>query len=89
MPFLPTPRDVVSVHRATTELEAQIIHDLLEDAGIHAMVRSRLVPGYDIPVPPGVWGDVLVRPEDKAEATRLIEEYLDVIRSGSEEPPAP
>ena len=89
MPLLPPPQDVVSVHKAATELEARIIHDLLEDAGIHAMVRSRLVPGYDIPVPPGVWGEVLVRPDDKVEATRLIEEYLDAIRSGSEEPPTP
>jgi hypothetical protein len=89
VPLLPPPQDVVSVHKATTELEAQIMRDMLEDAGIHAMVRSRLVPGYDIPVPPGVWGEVLVRPEDKVEATRLIEEYLDALCSGTEEPPAP
>jgi hypothetical protein len=89
MPLLPPPRDVIAVHKATTELEAHIIRDLLEDAGIHAMVRSHLVPGYEIPVPPGVWGDVLVRPDDEDAATRLIAEYLDAMRAGAEEPSPP
>jgi hypothetical protein len=89
MPLLPEPRDVVSVHKASDQLEATMIRDLLEQAGIDAMVRSRLVPGYEIPVPPGVWGEVLVRPEDEDAATRLIAEYLDALRDAPQEPESP
>lgn len=88
MPLLPPPRDLVSVHMAATEFEARVIHDLLQDAGIGAMMRSYLVPGYEIPVPPGMWGDVLVRVEDREKAVRVIGDYLDALRAAPEEPPA-
>jgi hypothetical protein len=88
MPLLPQPRDVVPVHKASDQLEATIIRDLLCQAGIDAMIRSRLVPGYEIPVPPGFWGEVLVRPEDEEAATRLIAEYLDALRASPQEPPS-
>jgi hypothetical protein len=89
MPLLPRPGDVISVHTASTELEAGVIRDLLQEAGIQVMLRSRVVPGYQIQVPPGVWGDVLVRPADEAEARRVIAEYLDALAAEGDEPPTP
>lgn len=80
MPLLPEPGDVVAVHEATTEFEAMTIRDLLERAGIRTMVRSRHVPGYDVATmvgdQAGIWADILVLPEQEAEARRLIAEYL-------------
>ncbi len=80
MPLLPEPRDIVAVHQATTEFEAMTIRDLLENAGVRAMVRSRLVPGYAVPTmvgdQAGIWADILVLPERETEARRLIAEYL-------------
>jgi hypothetical protein len=87
--LLPRPRDVISVHQASTEVEAQALREALSAAGIPVMVRSRVMPGYEIAMPPGVWGDVLVRPEDEAEARRVIGEYLASLDAGGEGPPAP
>jgi len=79
-----TARDVAVVHRATSEFEAIAIHDLLEAAGLHVMVRSRLVPGYDVPTltgdQAGVVAEVLVAPQDEAEARALIADYLAALR---------
>ncbi|MDQ7858232.1 MAG: DUF2007 domain-containing protein [Armatimonadota bacterium] len=76
MPLLPPPSDLVAVHQAATEFEARTIHSLLEAAGIPAMVRSRLVPGYQVAVPPGLWGEVLVAPADAPAARVVIIDYL-------------
>lgn len=80
MPLLPLPDDVVAVHAAATEFEAIAIRDLLEAAGVRAMVRSRRVPGYEVRTmmgdQAGVAADILVLPEQEAEARALIEEYL-------------
>jgi hypothetical protein len=86
VPLLPRPRDVISVHQASSEIEARAVCDVLISAGFPAMVRSRVVPGYEIATPPGAWGDVLVRPEDEAEAQRVIDEYLASLETGSEGP---
>ncbi len=89
MPLLPAPDDVVVVHEATREFEAIAIRDLLEGAGIRTMVRSRVMPGYEVR---DMWGDkagvvadILVRPEDEAAARALIVEYLASLETG--EPP--
>lgn len=80
MPLLPLPDDVVAVHAAATEFEAIAIRDLLEAAGVRAMVRSRRVPGYEIRTmlgdQAGITADILVRPGQEAEARALIQEYL-------------
>jgi hypothetical protein len=79
---------VIAVHQASSEIEARAVCDALTSAGIAAMVRSRVVPGYEIAAPPGAWGDVLVRPEDEAEAQRIISEYLASLDAASEGSPA-
>ncbi|MDR7420667.1 MAG: DUF2007 domain-containing protein [Armatimonadota bacterium] len=86
MPLLPRPSDVVSVHKAADELEAEIIRGLLEQAGIDAMVRCRQVPGYGVPEWPGIWGEVLVRPADEDAAKQVIAEYLEAVRTAPQEP---
>ncbi len=50
----------------------------LRAAGLRVLVRSRQVPGYGdvIARSTGVWGDVLVAPEDEGEARRVITGYL-------------
>lgn len=85
MPLLPPPSDLVPVHRASTEFEARTIYELLGAAGIPAMVRSRLVAGYQVAVPPGLWGEVLVAPADAPAARVVIEDYLRALAPPSEE----
>jgi hypothetical protein len=86
MPLLPLPDDVVAVHAAATEFEAIAIRDLLEAAGVRAMVRSRRVPGYEVRTmlgdQAGIAADILVLPEQEAEARVLIEEYLASLEAG-------
>jgi hypothetical protein len=85
--LIPEPRDVVVVHEAISEFETITIRDLLEDAGVRVMVRSRVIPGYLVPE---MWGDkagvvaeILVRPEDQGRARALIAEYLASLHSPS------
>ena len=80
MPLLPEPDDVVAIHEATRQFEAIAIRDLLEGAGIRTMVRSRVMPGYEVRE---MWGDkagvvaeILVRPEDEGTARAMIAEFL-------------
>ncbi len=86
MPLLPAPDDVVAVHEATSEFEAIAIRDLLEGAGIHTMVRSRVMPGYEVREmwgdKAGVVADILVRPGDEAAARALIAEFLASLEAG-------
>ncbi|MDI6771983.1 MAG: hypothetical protein QME77_05280 [bacterium] len=80
MPIWPAPGDVVVVHGAASEFEAIAIRDLLEAAGVHAMIRSRVVPGYGVPTmagdQAGIVAEIIVRPEEKNEACALIAGYL-------------
>lgn len=93
MPLLPEPRDIVAVHQATTEFEAMTIRDLLERAGIRTMIRSRQVPGYAVATmvgdQAGIWADILVLPEQEADARRLIADYLASLwaDAGEDDPP--
>ncbi|MDQ7839777.1 MAG: DUF2007 domain-containing protein [bacterium] len=80
MPMWPAPGDVVVVHGAATEFEAIAIRDLLEAAGVHTMIRSRVVPGYGVPTmagdQAGIVAEILVPPEHEGEARALIADYL-------------
>jgi len=70
--------DVVRVHEAASEAEALLIQQILTEAGIPAIIRSRQIPGYAevIRRASGVWGDILVPAEQEADARRYIDEYL-------------
>jgi hypothetical protein len=74
----------VAVYGAASEFEASAVHDALTAAGLRAMVRSRRIPGYEVPTmrgdQAGIWADVLVRAEDEDEARRVVAEYLVSLR---------
>jgi hypothetical protein len=65
---------------------------MLEAAGLRAVVRSRLVPGYNVPTLEGGQGgivaDILVPPEQEAQARALVAEYLAALEEGREPPDA-
>lgn len=92
--MLPPPRDVVPVHQAASEFEAIAIRDLLEAAGVNAMVRSRVVPGYGVLTmagdQAGIVAEILVPPEREGDARALIADYLASLAttSGEGEPDA-
>ena len=86
--WLPAPADVMRVHQAATEVEALAVEQALRAAGLRVWVRSRQVPGYGdiIASASGVWGDVLVAPEDADQARDVITTYLAVVAAGQEGP---
>jgi len=64
------------VYTATTEVEAVTLQSVLEEAGIHVMLRSNVIPGYERPVG-GAWGGELLVPDERAaEAKEMIAAYL-------------
>ncbi len=76
--WVPLPEDVARVHEAASETEALLVQQILEDAGIPAIIRSRQIPGYAevIRRASGVWGDILVPAKQEVDARRYIDEYL-------------
>lgn len=88
MPIWPAPGDVVVVHGAASEFEAIAIRDLLEAAGVRAMIRSRLVPGYGVPTmagdQAGVVAEILVPPDREDDARALVADYLAALAGGIE-----
>jgi len=86
--WLPAPADVMRVHQAATEVEALAVEQALRAAGLRVWVRSRQVPGYGdiIASASGVWGDVLVAPEDADQARDVITTYLAIVAAGQEGP---
>ncbi len=85
MSLLPHPQDVVAVHEATSEFEAIAIRDVLEAAGIPVLTRSRLMPGYEVPIivggEAGVYADIMVLSQHNEKARRVIAEYLEALRT--------
>lgn len=84
MRLWPRPRDLVTVHEATSEFEATAVRDALAAAGLPAMVRSRRIPGYGVLAmrggQAGIWAEVLVRSRDEDQARRVVAEYLASLR---------
>jgi len=66
-----------AVHEVESELEGQIFEDLLQEAGIPAMVSPYRDPAFDGYETSGKgWGRVIVLVEDREAAEKLIQEYL-------------
>ncbi len=82
MRWLAEPADVVRVHQAATEVEALAVEQALRSAGVRAWLRSRQLPGYGDVVARawGIWGDVMVAPEDETEARGIVVAYLASVR---------
>ena len=70
--------NLVTVHKAYSEIEAISVRAMLESAGIEAAVRSRQIPMYDgiAKVYNPIWGYVQVLQSDLSRARRLVDEYL-------------
>ena len=70
--------NLVTVHKAYSEIEAISVRAMLESAGIEAAVRSRQIPMYDgiAKVYNPIWGYVQVLQSDLPRARRLVDEYL-------------
>ncbi|HUS57162.1 MAG TPA: DUF2007 domain-containing protein [Planctomycetota bacterium] len=65
------------VREVESELEGQIFEDLLQEAGIPAMVSAIRDTAFDGMEASGKgWGRILVLVEDREAARKLIEEYL-------------
>ena len=77
--------DYTRVHQAGSESEALLVQRILHEAGIPAVVRSRQVPGYAevIRRAIGVWGDVLVPVEHRADARRYVDDYLRAMKEAA------
>ena len=86
--WLPEPADVVRVHQAATEVEALALEQALRAAGLRAWIRSRQVPGFAdvITSASGVWGDVLVAPDEAEQARGVVTGYLAAIMATPEGP---
>lgn len=75
---------LVPVYRAPDELSALRVKALLEEAGLHATVRSAQIPwvGSVMSNINGYWGRVLVEAEDQAAAAELVADYLASLEGG-------
>ena len=80
MPLFQPPADVVVVYRATSDFAAIAVRDALEANGLRPMVRSRRVPGYQVPTltkdQAGIVAEILVRPDEAAAARAVISDFL-------------
>jgi hypothetical protein len=89
MPLLPPPGDVVVVYRATNDFAAIAVRDALAAQGVPAMVRSRRVPGYDVPTltadQAGIVAEILVSPDRAADARIIVDDYLAGLREAPAE----
>ncbi len=79
------PKDYARVHQAASESEAILVQQILIDAGIPAIVRSRQVPGYGeiMRGAIGYWGDVLVSIAAQRRAEEHLRTYLRVMKGAS------
>jgi ABC-type Fe3+-hydroxamate transport system substrate-binding protein len=65
------------VHTVDSDLEGQIIEDLLQEAGVPAMISPNRDAAFDgYAESQKGWGSVIVLAEDRDEAEKIIEEYL-------------
>jgi 8-oxo-dGTP pyrophosphatase MutT (NUDIX family) len=77
-----------TVRVAFSEIEAQMLRELLEEAGIPVVLRPHLIAGQWFSLP-GEWGDLLVPDESAREAETLIAEYLASVKENETEDDRP
>jgi len=68
-------KKLVPIYTPSSEAEALLLKDLLEQEGIPVLLRSRQIPGYGdlISRATGVWGDLLVPVEFEERARGLLQ----------------
>lgn len=78
-----------AVYSPPDELLANTVRDLLESAGIPALVRSFQIPAYDgiARMMRPTWGEVLVEEADWERARELVEGFLASADATGDGPP--
>ena len=77
----------VVIHRVPDAAAGAMIEGVLLHHGIRAVLRSTALPGYGLvrrDWSTTAWGEILVSPDDAAEARALIADYLLALERGGE-----
>jgi hypothetical protein len=77
----------VVIHRVPDAAAGALLLGVLEHHGIRAVLRSATLPGYGSvrrDWSTTAWGELLIGPEDAAEARLLISDYLLALERGGE-----
>src|SRR6266850_611347 len=75
----PSPGAPQVIHRVPDAVAGALLQGMLEHHGVAALLRSAALPAYGSvrrDWSTSAWGEILVNPEDAAEARALIAEYL-------------
>jgi DNA-directed RNA polymerase subunit RPC12/RpoP len=75
------------IHRVPDAAAGALLEGMLQHHGIRAVLRSTALPGYGLvrrDWSTSAWGEILVNPEDAAEARALIADYLLALERGGE-----
>ena len=73
------------VHRVPDAAAGALLCGVLEHAGLHAILRSAMLPGYGTvrrDWSTSAWGEILVPSSEADEARALIGEYLAALERG-------
>jgi len=77
----------VAIYNAVDEFTAVSLRDMLQQAGIPAMIKTNQVAGYNLNITWGAlvgYGDILVNEEDEERARELIGGFLGTLGELSE-----
>ena len=75
----------VVVHRVPDAAAGALLTGLLEHSGLHAILRSAMLPGYGLvrrDWTTSAWGEIMVPPAEADEARGLIADYLAQLEQG-------
>ncbi len=81
----PAPGAPQVIHRVPDAVAGALLRGMLEHHGIGAILRSTALPAYGSvrrDWSTSAWGEILVNPEDAAEARSLIADYLLALERG-------
>ena len=84
-PVAPGPPEVI--FRVPDAVSGALLQGMLEHHGVAALLRSAALPAYGTvrrDWSTSAWGEILVNPEDAAEARALIVEYLQALERGGQ-----
>lgn len=75
--------DMVPVTHLENEIEGAVLKSVLEEQGIHAIVRDFIVSQHQLPeAGMNAWGELLVLDSDYDNAKFIITEYLNSLDTG-------
>lgn len=77
----------VAIYNAVDEFTAVSVRDMLQQAGIPAMIKTNQVAGYNLNITWGAlvgYGDILVNEKDEERARELVAGFLGTLGELSE-----